>query len=184
MGGSVPLDGSRVRAAKTVAPAKEIACTSQRSHVRPLAPRAPSQDRISYHRRDHVYDSRNDVYHTHNPHVPHATTPRNTSKGARTDARMTCTAAAIIRTGECTSRNTFPANSLENARGNVQTSQGNTYVSLTATDAFLDDNADALAGVIDTGSRRKLKPVIAALSTHVVDQTGSAFASRARPRRA
>ena len=60
----------------------------------------------------------------------------------------------------------------------MQTSQGKTYVSLTGADAFLDENADVLAGVVDTGSRRKLKIVLAALSTHVVNQSSSALASQ------
>ena len=60
----------------------------------------------------------------------------------------------------------------------MQTTQGNMLVSLHAVETFLDDNAAALVGVINTGARQKLKAAIADLSVYASDQTGGALISQ------
>ena len=60
----------------------------------------------------------------------------------------------------------------------MQTSQGSMLVSLLAVQAFLDQNALALTGVINTGARVQLTDAIAALSTHRSEQSANALASQ------
>ena len=60
----------------------------------------------------------------------------------------------------------------------MQTTQGNMLVSLHAVETFLDDNAAALVGVINTGARQKLTGAIVDLSTYASDQTGGALISQ------
>jgi hypothetical protein len=60
----------------------------------------------------------------------------------------------------------------------MQTVQGNMLQSLRAVEAFLDENAARLAGVVATGSRAKLSDAMVQLSTHASDQTGSHLASQ------
>jgi hypothetical protein len=50
--------------------------------------------------------------------------------------------------------------------------------SLRSVESFLDDNADKLATVVNTGTRQRLTAAIADLSTHVSDQTGSNLAAQ------
>lgn len=60
----------------------------------------------------------------------------------------------------------------------MQTAQGNMLQSLRTVQAFLEDNADKLAGVVKTGARQKLQDAIAELSGHASDQTGSNLAAQ------
>lgn len=64
----------------------------------------------------------------------------------------------------------------------MRTSQGNMLLSLRAVEAFLDENAASLTGVIYTGTRQKLKDAIAELSGHASDQTGNALAAQGATR--
>ncbi len=50
--------------------------------------------------------------------------------------------------------------------------------SLRSVEAFLDENADKLATVVNTGTRQRLTAAIADLSTHASDQTGSNLAAQ------
>jgi hypothetical protein len=59
----------------------------------------------------------------------------------------------------------------------MQTLQGNMLQSLRAVDAFLNENATTLAGVVNTGMRQRLADAIAQLSTHVSNQTGHTLAA-------
>lgn len=60
----------------------------------------------------------------------------------------------------------------------MQTRQGSMLQSLRNVEAFLEQHADVLANVIQTGARQKLADAITALATHVTDQTGNTLASR------
>jgi hypothetical protein len=60
----------------------------------------------------------------------------------------------------------------------MQTRQGSMLQSLRNVEAFLDQHADVLGAVVQTGTRQKLADAIAALSTHVSGQAGSNLASR------
>jgi hypothetical protein len=55
--------------------------------------------------------------------------------------------------------------------------------SLRNVEAFLDQHADVLDGVVKSGARQKLADAIAALSTHVSGQSGSNLASRGATQR-
>lgn len=60
----------------------------------------------------------------------------------------------------------------------MQTKQGNMLQSLQSVEAFLDEHAERLAGVVKTGARQKLAAAIAALAAHASDQSGSELASQ------
>jgi hypothetical protein len=60
----------------------------------------------------------------------------------------------------------------------MQTAQGSMLVSLRGVEAFLEQNAAALADVVNTGARKKLTDAIAALSTYTSDQTGNVLVSK------
>ena len=60
----------------------------------------------------------------------------------------------------------------------MQTRQGSMLQSLRNVETFLDQHADVLGTVVQSGARQKLADAIAALSTHVSGQTGSNLASR------
>ena len=60
----------------------------------------------------------------------------------------------------------------------MQTNQGNFLVSLLAVQAFLDEHAARLPGIVNTGARQKLTSIVADLSTHASDRSGSALASQ------
>lgn len=64
----------------------------------------------------------------------------------------------------------------------MRTTQGSTLVSLSAVDAFLDEHATALASVVATGARQKLKSAIADLATFRSDQTGGTLVARSSTR--
>jgi hypothetical protein len=52
----------------------------------------------------------------------------------------------------------------------MQTRQGAVLESLRGVEKFLDENAERLADVVDTGARRKLDEILADLETHATDQ--------------
>lgn len=60
----------------------------------------------------------------------------------------------------------------------MQTVQGNMLQSLRTVQAFLEENAEKLGGVVKTGARQRLDETIAALARHVSDQSGSHLASQ------
>jgi hypothetical protein len=60
----------------------------------------------------------------------------------------------------------------------MQTRQGNMLQSLQSVQAFLEENADALSGVVKTGARQKLAEAIQLLASHRTDQTSSNLASQ------
>jgi len=60
----------------------------------------------------------------------------------------------------------------------MQTRQGSMLQSLRNVEAFLDQHADVLGNVVQSGTRQKLADAIAALSMHVSGQAGSNLASR------
>jgi hypothetical protein len=64
----------------------------------------------------------------------------------------------------------------------MQTKQGSTMESLRAVQTFLDDNAQRLAAVANSGARQKLDDAIAALVMHAADQTGSNLAAQGATR--
>lgn len=55
----------------------------------------------------------------------------------------------------------------------MQSKQGSMLQSLRAVKGFLDEHADTLGDVVQTGARKRLDDAIAALDTHVSDQSGS-----------
>jgi len=57
----------------------------------------------------------------------------------------------------------------------MQTKQGAVLESLRAVDLFLDDNADRLSDVVDTGARRTLRAALAEIDTHATEQTASSL---------
>ena len=59
----------------------------------------------------------------------------------------------------------------------MRTREGRTLQSLRAVKAFLDTNASALGDVVNTGARRRLDDVIAALADQVATQVGSELAA-------
>jgi hypothetical protein len=61
----------------------------------------------------------------------------------------------------------------------MRTEQGNMLISLHQVQAFLDRNADAFAGVVKTGARKRLDGAIGALKTHMMEQTGHTLAMQA-----
>lgn len=65
----------------------------------------------------------------------------------------------------------------------MQTRQGSMLQSLRNVETFLDQHADVLGGVVQSGTRQKLAEAIAALSTHVSAQSGSSLASRGATQR-
>ena len=65
----------------------------------------------------------------------------------------------------------------------MQTTQGSTLQSLRNVQAFLDANADKLAGVVKTGARKQLDDAVAELSSHASEQEGSNLASQSATRR-
>lgn len=60
----------------------------------------------------------------------------------------------------------------------MRTREGRTLQSLRAVKAFLDTNASALGDVVNTGARRRLDDVIAALADQVATQVGSELAAQ------
>jgi len=50
----------------------------------------------------------------------------------------------------------------------MQTRQGAVLESLRGVEKFLDENAERLADVVDTGARRKLDEILAELETHAI----------------
>src|SRR3569833_1010306 len=65
----------------------------------------------------------------------------------------------------------------------MRTKQGAMFQSLRAVRGFLDEHADKLAGVIQTGARKRLDDAIAALDTHKSDQEGSFIESQSLTQR-
>ena len=65
----------------------------------------------------------------------------------------------------------------------MQTKQGRMLESLRSVEAFLDENADKLASVTNTGARQRLTTAIADLSTHASEQTGSNLAAQGATQR-
>ena len=59
----------------------------------------------------------------------------------------------------------------------MQTTQGAMLQSLRAVQEFLDAHADRLAGVVQSGSRKRLDDAIDLLEGHVSDQSGSSLAA-------
>lgn len=64
----------------------------------------------------------------------------------------------------------------------MQTKQGNMLQSLQSVQAFLEENADRLSGVVNTGAKQKLVEAIAELGAHASEQSGSDLASRGATR--
>src|SRR5947207_1396654 len=60
----------------------------------------------------------------------------------------------------------------------MQTRQGVVLESLRSVEQFLDDNAERLADVVDTGARRKLDELLADLATHATDQVADNLGSQ------
>jgi hypothetical protein len=60
----------------------------------------------------------------------------------------------------------------------METKQGIMLQSLRNVEAFLDENATALAGVVNTGARKQLADTIADLAAAASEQTGSVIASK------
>lgn len=60
----------------------------------------------------------------------------------------------------------------------MQTVQGSMLQSLRAVQGFLDEHAEQLAGVVQTGARKRLADAIAALDDHASTQTGSVLQAR------
>ena len=60
----------------------------------------------------------------------------------------------------------------------MQTVQGSMLQSLRAVEAFLDENAAKLAGVAQTGARKRLADAITALDDHASTQSGSALQAK------
>jgi hypothetical protein len=60
----------------------------------------------------------------------------------------------------------------------MQTTQGTMLQSLRAVQQFIDANSTALAGVVQTGARKRLDDAVLALEGHAADQTGSALTSQ------
>lgn len=60
----------------------------------------------------------------------------------------------------------------------MQTRQGSMLQSLRSVESFLDQHAEVLQAVVQSGARQKLADAITALSTHVSGQAGSGLASR------
>ena len=60
----------------------------------------------------------------------------------------------------------------------MQTKQGAVLESLRAVDLFLDENADRLGDVVDTGARRTLRAALAELDTHATEQTASSLSAQ------
>lgn len=65
----------------------------------------------------------------------------------------------------------------------MRTVQGSMLQSLRTVDAFLEEHADKLAGVVSSGSRQKLNDAIAELQSHAAEQTGSGLASQGATRK-
>src|SRR5437879_5666935 len=65
----------------------------------------------------------------------------------------------------------------------MQTAQGTMLQSLRAVQGFLEQHADQLTGVVQTGARKRLDDAILALEGLVSDQTGSALASKGLTRK-
>ena len=64
----------------------------------------------------------------------------------------------------------------------MNTTQGSMLVSLKSVQTFIDDNAAALGGVVNTGARTKLTQAIADLARHASDQKGSVMESQSATR--
>jgi hypothetical protein len=60
----------------------------------------------------------------------------------------------------------------------MQTKQGAVLESLRAVDLFLDENADRLGDVVNTGARRTLRDALAEIDTHATDQTASSLSAQ------
>lgn len=55
----------------------------------------------------------------------------------------------------------------------MKSTQSIVFQSLRAASVFIDTNAEQLAGVVDSGARKRLAEAIASLSAHAVDQNGN-----------
>jgi len=60
----------------------------------------------------------------------------------------------------------------------MQTKQGAVLESLRAVDQLLDENADRLGDVVDTGARRTLRDALVEIDTHATDQTASSLSAQ------
>jgi len=60
----------------------------------------------------------------------------------------------------------------------MQTKQGAVLESLRAVDLFLDENADRLGDVVNTGARRTLRDALAEIDTHATEQTASSLSAQ------
>ena len=60
----------------------------------------------------------------------------------------------------------------------MQTRQGNMLQSLQTVQTFLEEHADKLGSVVNTGAKKKLAEAIADLAAHAVEQSGSNLASQ------
>lgn len=65
----------------------------------------------------------------------------------------------------------------------MRTKQGTVFQSLRAVQGFLTEHADKLAGVVQTGAKKRLEDAIAALDTHASTQTGSFIDSQSLTQR-
>jgi hypothetical protein len=65
----------------------------------------------------------------------------------------------------------------------VKATQANMLQSLESVQAFLEENADTLARVVNTGAKQRLADAIADLAAHVTKQSGSSIAANAATKR-
>jgi hypothetical protein len=65
----------------------------------------------------------------------------------------------------------------------MRTGQGNMLQSLRNVEAFLEENADTLDGVVKTGARQRLAKAITELAAHTSEQTGNTLASQGATKR-
>jgi hypothetical protein len=65
----------------------------------------------------------------------------------------------------------------------MQTIQGRTLISLRAAQDFLAKNADGLAGVADSGAKRRLDEILAELTAHATDQVAGTLQARSATRK-
>jgi hypothetical protein len=65
----------------------------------------------------------------------------------------------------------------------MEAKQANMLQSLESIQAFLEENADTLARVVNTGAKQRLADAIADLAAHVTKQSGSSIASNAATKR-
>ena len=65
----------------------------------------------------------------------------------------------------------------------MRTREGRTFQSLRAVKAFLESYTDRLAGVVNTGARKRLDEIIASLTDYVATQGGSDLAAQGATRK-